>query len=1345
MKKVLCILLCITMLITLMPAAAFANSQTPQPGVIYQPKWDDDGNPIDGDTIPEEGLSVDNTVCWYQDMRVGDSTSEHSNISDLNVTVTWGTDPENKLIFVYENKDSYVQNNLIGIYGDLDGYFGIENMIGMLDVAEDTEFNVQVNWTKGETPYQASTKLTVKNNGSRLSEVTGREVEGTDTVDVIFSQKDIASSGDVYEITYDKNLNVVKNYLITQPGAGVLNYIGTVSSTDNLPFLSQTSMEYVEARNENVQKDYTLLSVDFSKITADDLNKEYTLSFKPEGENAETTTVKVKFVERTELETNKLYCVYSDDAVITDGNLKINGIYYALTELNMELLQSSDFYFAKLDENGYLVPVKITLENAKDIFSIDSVKDEEGNPIEFQYNLTANKEGNVTIKETGGTLSFSVKSSLPSLGFYYEKAQTEQSYMGDDFSYWLAKNSYDGGKSFYVIMENDNEYSNLQLKLEDIDENGQWKDVTQEFINRGVTIGECDTTSVYGCAVWEIKVASTYETQTEGFGDRVNVNVYDNEDNYINDRWCYIHGSDRILNSNLLSWIDMGLESNKDLSIDSNTKAIVSEPVRDIESYDDLQGNTNGTHGGICFIVSNEEGKAYAVQAEVISGDGVITLTKSSNNEYIYDVTYNAVGQAVLKATFEGKDYFMFVTVSDESTDPAEKTLTGLVVTKVPQKTEYVHGDSFDKDGMVVKATYSDGTTNDNFTDYKVVYATEGQKYLKYNDQKVVIKSGSVSADVTGLNVGQKQLSITELAATNREYDGTTNITLGGGQLIGVVGNENVAVTIPTKGTVENANAGNNKPVTVEKPVIAGTDAGNYTLADITGVTVNINKATPTAADFNLPTLTEKTYTGKPISIDAPTTAKNGMGTVTVKYDGLETAPVNVKDGGYKVTFDVSEGQNYNAATGLEIGTLTIVKATPAVTVTITKIAENDKALSDAALTKATASVEGTLSWNDDENTVVTQGKAYGWTFTPNDTANYNIVTGTVTPWPNPTVIGGGGGLPVAPTEKPATDPTQSGNTTTTDMSGSTESKGGQTTTTVDKQVADKLVETAVANKSEEIVISTVTKNQSAASSIKSSEVAIPAETLQTIADKTNANIVIKTDVAEVKLDNKAAEAVASQAQAGTAGKNETVSIVAEKVKEEAKEVRFELKVVTSSGEVISDFNGGNVSITVNVPKSLSNKNIVCVYIDENGYMHKMDGRLNSDGTYSFTTGHFSTYAIMSEEEVDAAIKEQKAAVKSIKLRLRSQLVKTKSGKKAIKLTWTNPSDIEFEGVEIYRSLKKNTGYGKKPIYISKSGKYINTAVKSGKKYYYRVRAFVTIDGEKVYTEYSGKAYRTVK
>lgn len=429
----------------------------------------------------------------------------------------------------------------------------------------------------------------------------------------------------------------------------------------------------------------------------------------------------------------------------------------------------------------------------------------------------------------------------------------------------------------------------------------------------------------------------------------------------------------------------------------------------------------------------------------------------------------------------------------------------------------------------------------------------------------------------------------------------------------------------------------------------------------------------------------------------------------------------------------------------------------------IYEIGAADSENSNNAITNANGLVnitisETELSGNPEDYTVVyftdkgvpmemptTYVEGQGIVFTTGHFSKYAVVNKKGVNDPNPTPNPGTpGGLP---STTPSSDPTQSGTTTTTDLSGSTVSKGGETTTTVDQSTADKLVEKATANKSEEIVISAVTKNQSAASSTKSAEVTLPAETLSAIAEKTDADVVIKTNVAEVKLDNQAAEAIAQQAQASaeTTGKAETVSIVAEKVKEEAKEVRFELKVVTSSGNVISDFKGGSISVTVNVPKSLSNKKLVCVYIDENGLKHMVDGQLNADGTYTFTTGHFSTYAIMAEEDAEAAIAEQKEAVKAAKFKLRSQIVKTKSGKKAIRITWTNPTDIKFDGVEIYRSTKKNIGYGKKPIYVSKSDKYINTAVKFGKKYYYKVRAFVTIDGEKVYTDYSYKAYRTVK
>ena len=95
-------------------------------------------------------------------------------------------------------------------------------------------------------------------------------------------------------------------------------------------------------------------------------------------------------------------------------------------------------------------------------------------------------------------------------------------------------------------------------------------------------------------------------------------------------------------------------------------------------------------------------------------------------------------------------------------------------------------------------------------------------------------------------------------------------------------------------------------------------------------------------------------------------------------------------------------------------------------------------------------------------------------------------------------------------------------------------------------------------------------------------------------------------------------------------------------------------------------------------------------------------------------------------------------AVKSVKLVARSAMSKAQ-GKTAVKITWyaTDGSDVELDGVEIFRSTKRYSGYGTTPIFT--------TAIKKGTKYYYKVRGYKIIDGEKVYTDWSTKAWRTVK
>ena len=112
---------------------------------------------------------------------------------------------------------------------------------------------------------------------------------------------------------------------------------------------------------------------------------------------------------------------------------------------------------------------------------------------------------------------------------------------------------------------------------------------------------------------------------------------------------------------------------------------------------------------------------------------------------------------------------------------------------------------------------------------------------------------------------------------------------------------------------------------------------------------------------------------------------------------------------------------------------------------------------------------------------------------------------------------------------------------------------------------------------------------------------------------------------------------------------------------------------------------------------------------------------------------------------------ETLAALDSSRLVARSKLVTLKNGRKGIRITWSdkNGAEMNFDGVEIYRSTKKNR-FGKKPFYATRGSKsagyYINSkSLKSGVTYYYKVRGYVLIDGQKHYTDLSLKAIRTVK
>ncbi len=79
--------------------------------------------------------------------------------------------------------------------------------------------------------------------------------------------------------------------------------------------------------------------------------------------------------------------------------------------------------------------------------------------------------------------------------------------------------------------------------------------------------------------------------------------------------------------------------------------------------------------------------------------------------------------------------------------------------------------------------------------------------------------------------------------------------------------------------------------------------------------------------------------------------------------------------------------------------TITIEKATPTCRPAYTDLTRAGQTLADAALTLRSSSVEGTLEWVLPDDTVVISNASYEWLFTPEDSENYNSITGSIVPY----------------------------------------------------------------------------------------------------------------------------------------------------------------------------------------------------------------------------------------------------------------------------------------------------------------------------------------------------------
>jgi hypothetical protein len=272
----------------------------------------------------------------------------------------------------------------------------------------------------------------------------------------------------------------------------------------------------------------------------------------------------------------------------------------------------------------------------------------------------------------------------------------------------------------------------------------------------------------------------------------------------------------------------------------------------------------------------------------------------------------------------------------------------------------------------------------------------------------------SASSNTINLTTTLKALTITGISISNKSYNGNTTATISGTPVLnGVYGSEVVTlVSTGATATFNNKNVGTGKAITVAGYTISGTDAGNYTLTQPTGLTANITAISLSITGISI---SNKSYNGNTTASITGTAALSGV---------ISPDVVNLVSTGATATFNnknVGTGKPITVSgytiTGTDAGNYTLTQPTgltaniTAIGLSITGISISNKSYDG----NTTASISGTAALsgviNPDvvnlistgasanfNNKNVGTGKAItvaGYTISGTDAGNYTLAQPT--------------------------------------------------------------------------------------------------------------------------------------------------------------------------------------------------------------------------------------------------------------------------------------------------------------------------------------------------------------
>lgn len=240
--------------------------------------------------------------------------------------------------------------------------------------------------------------------------------------------------------------------------------------------------------------------------------------------------------------------------------------------------------------------------------------------------------------------------------------------------------------------------------------------------------------------------------------------------------WGQIKDISALENLDGLQYLDLRCNKIEDISPIENLENLVTININNQRIKKETTKDEREIVLPPIFIqTKDEKSKAYSEEAFTLTNCYINDNGKMILNEGANKATVKINGGILDGSTFT-------VTV-------VEKQLTEIEITKQPSKTNYVKGQIFDKTGMVVTATYNDGTSKEvtNYTispngvlttsDNKVTISYTENNVTKTAEQAITVKAKEEPKPILkGDANGDSKVDFMDILATNKHRLGKVQL-----------------------------------------------------------------------------------------------------------------------------------------------------------------------------------------------------------------------------------------------------------------------------------------------------------------------------------------------------------------------------------------------------------------------------------------------------------------------------------------------------------------------------------------------------------------------------------------